>query len=240
MRENYRKFCEAVGVDMEQLVVGMQVHGDEILSLRMSNDLSKSGWNKPINSTDGFMTNIPGVPLMVKMADCQAVLFFDPVRRVIAAVHSGWRGNVQNIIGKAAQKMIAEFGCKAENILVGISQSLGPCCAEFSEPEKELPEWMQKYVGKNAGVKKRHADLWKCSFDQLTEKGVLPKNIEIMRRCTCCESDVFFSYRSEGEKAGRMGAIIELKPLDQIEETEKDWKKNGGLTLKEIKKKYNL
>lgn len=147
---------------------------------------------------------------MVRFADCQGVLFFDPISRVVAAVHSGWRGNVQNIIGKAAKKMVEEFGCSAENILVGISQSLGPCHAEFGDPVRELPEWMQKYVGKNAGVKERHVDLWQCSFDQLTEEGVLPKNIEIMRRCTVCENDTFFSYRVEGEKCGRMGVVIEL------------------------------
>lgn len=203
-------FCGAVGVDENRIVTGVQKHTDRILILK---DVPGDGlgWDKPVEACDGFITNMKNLPLMVRFADCQGVLFFDPLKKVVAAVHSGWRGNVQNIIGKAARKMVEEFGCEAENILVGISQSLGPCHAEFTDPAKELPEWMQKYVGKNAEVKERHVDLWQCSFDQLTEAGVLAKNIEIMRRCTVCENDTFFSYRVEGEKCGRMGGVIELK-----------------------------
>lgn len=222
LHENYKRFCGAVGVDEEKLVMAEQEHGDGILILK--NDLAGSnygrapraipslglGWNRPIKGYDGFMTDVSGVPLFVRFADCQGVLFFDPVRRVIAAVHSGWRGNVKNILGKCVRKMVEEFGCKSSDIFVGISQSLGPCCAEFSEPAKELPEWMRKYIGGEDG---RHVDLWKCSFDQLVAEGVRPENVEIMRRCTVCENDIFFSYRGGKKKTGHMGAVIELRQL---------------------------
>ncbi len=224
LRENYRSFCEAVGVDEECLVVPIQEHSDKILVLKEGahfvpgNGISlpdhdgKFGWRKPVEGYDGLITNAKNLPVMVRFADCQGVLFFDPVKSVIAAVHCGWRGNVQNIIGKAVKKMVAEFGCDAGDILVGISQSLGPCHAEFTDPAKELPEWMQEYVGKKAGAKELHVDLWQCSFDQLTETGIVAKNIEMMRRCTVCENNIFFSYRVAGEKYGRMGAVIQLTP----------------------------
>lgn len=117
--------------------------------------------------------------------------------------------------------MVRNFDCDAKNILVGISPSLGPCCSEFTDPESELPDWMQKYVGakkpcsscKNTNMlaKNNFVDLWQCSFDQLTEAGVLPDNIENMSRCTVCENDIFFSYRVGGVKSGRMGGVVELQ-----------------------------
>lgn len=208
LRENYKRFCGAVGVDEGRLVMAEQEHGDEILILKKDLAGSNYGWNKPVKGYDGFITDVVSLPLFVRFADCQGALFFDPVKRVIAAVHSGWRGNVKNILGKCVRKIVEEFGCKSSDIFVGISQSLGPCCAEFSEPAKELPEWMRKYIGGEDG---RHVDLWKCSFDQLVAEGVRPENVEIMRRCTVCENDIFFSYRGGKKKTGHMGAVICLK-----------------------------
>ncbi|MCX6734343.1 MAG: polyphenol oxidase family protein [Candidatus Peregrinibacteria bacterium] len=208
LEENYKRFCEAVGVKTEELVRANQVHKDDILILKGEVDRGNYGMNKPQGDYDGFITNVNGLALSVRFADCQGVLFFDPVRRVIAAVHAGWRGNVKNIIGKCVRKMVEEFGCSPENIFVGISQSLGPCHAEFSEPEKELPEWMQKYLGGEDG---RHVDLWQCSFDQLVAEEVPSENIEIMRRCTVCENDIFFSSRAGKGKMGVMGGVICLK-----------------------------
>lgn len=207
LRENYKRFCEEVGVDEEKLVMAEQEHGDGILIVKNDVEGVNYGWDKPLKVYDGFVTDVVGVPLFVRFADCQGALFFDPVKRVIAAVHSGWRGNVKNILGKCVRKMVKEFGCNSGNIFVGISQSLGPCCAEFSDPVKELPEWMHKYIGGEDG---RHVDLWKCSFDQLVNAGVRAENIEIMRRCTVCENDIFFSYRGGKKKTGHMGAVIQL------------------------------
>ncbi|MBP9771051.1 laccase domain-containing protein [Candidatus Gracilibacteria bacterium] len=211
LEENYKRFCEAVGVDNGRLVRANQVHKDDILILKGEVDRGNYGLDKPQGDHDGFITNVNGLTLSVRFADCQGVLFFDPVRRVIAAVHAGWRGNVKNIIGKCVRKMVEEFGCSAGDIFVGISQSLGPCHAEFSEPEKELPDWMKKYVGKNAGAPDRHVDLWQCSFDQLVAEGVPAENIEIMSRCTVCENNIFFSSRAGKGKMGVMAGVICLK-----------------------------
>lgn len=206
LRENYWRFCGVAGVPMERLVVALQEHSDKILTVDGAayGGRKNSSFPEPISGVDGFITDIPGVPLMVRFADCQGVLMFDPVRQVIAAVHCGWRGNVKNIIGKAVKRMVDEFGCDVCDILVGISPSLGPCCAEFSDPSTELPEFMQKYVSG------RRVDFWQCSFDQLVDAGVLPEHIEIARRCTVCENDKFFSYRGGQRKTGHMGGVIML------------------------------
>jgi hypothetical protein len=203
LQKNYKKFCDEVGIDIERLCLGYQEHTDNILCVKSLDDRT-FGLENPFNDIDGFITNMSGIALMVRFADCQGVMMLDPVKRVVAAVHSGWRGNVMNIIGKCVGMMVRDFGCDAGDILVGISPSLGPCCAEFNSPFEELPEFIHKYV------KDRHVDFWQCSLDQLVEAGVSAENIEIARRCTVCENDKFFSYRGGKRKTGHMGGVISL------------------------------
>mgnify|MGYP002632386645 FL=1 len=160
-RENY----DALGI--EKLAIAKQTHSDHILSVE------KAGIYQ---DTDAFVTNVPGLALTVRCADCQAVLLHDPVAGVVAAVHSGWRGNAQNIIGKTVRKMVEEYRCDPANIRAAIGPSLGTCCAEFSDPHEELPEFMHKYVDG------KHVNLWQCAEDQLSEEGV--KQIENSRICT--------------------------------------------------------
>ena len=171
-----------------------QMHDDGVMIL------SERPNKKP--ETDAFITNKKGLPLMIKVADCQGIIMFDPETKTIAAVHSGWRGSVKNIIGKTIGKMKEKFGVKPENLLAGISPSLGPCCAEFSDPESELPEFCRPFT------KGKKVDFWALSLKQLSDEGVLVKNIENPRICTKCGDDCY-SYR-RGED-GRMAVFISLK-----------------------------
>ncbi len=207
VRENYRIFAEKVGFDLDLLCLAYQQHTDKVLVIRkedLDDGSIEIGLENPFNAIDGFITDVPGVTLMVRFADCQGVLVLDPVKRVVSAVHSGWRGNAKNIIGKAVMKMVNEFECNPSDLLVGISPSLGPCCAEFTDPLKELPEFMHKYVDG------QHVNLWQCSLDQLDEVGVPFHNIEIARKCTVCKNNEFFSYRGGNKTTGHMGGVIQL------------------------------
>lgn len=200
LSENYRRFAEMAQVDKEKMVLAYQRHSDNILVVDEENleDLLKG----PVDEVDGFITKINDCGLVVRFADCQGALMFEPEKKIIAAVHSGWKGNAKNIIGKTVKKMVDEFEADPTKILVGISPSLGPCCAEFTDPKNELPEFMHRYLDGN------FVDLWKCSFEQLTLEGVLPENIEIAQRCTVCENKEFFSYRGGKKKTGHMGGVI--------------------------------
>lgn len=200
IHENYRRFCEEVGVSVDALCVPYQEHTDKVLIVTEG-----AGLGSPFSGIDGFITNVPGVPIVVRFADCQGVLMFDPKKGVVAAVHSGWRGNAQNIIGKTVGRLVHEFGCDPKDILVGISASLGPCCAEFTDPKRELPDFMQKYV---VGT---HVHLWNCSLDQLAEAGVVREHVELVGRCTVCENAEFFSFRGGKGKTGHMAAVICLE-----------------------------
>jgi hypothetical protein len=165
----------------------------------------------PINSAshdtligDALITSQSNILLIIKTADCQPVLLADPVNHRVAAIHSGWRGSVQNIIGKTITQMV-DLGTKPHHIIAGIGPSLGPCCAEFIHYQQELPEYMWSYA-----VKPNYFNFWKISKLQLLDKGVLKKNIEISNMCTKCCKDLFYSYR-RNKISGRFASVIGIK-----------------------------
>jgi len=154
---------------------------------------------------DAIVTDIPGKLLVIQVADCQSVLIYDPVQKVAANVHSGWRGSIKNIIGCTLKVMENSFGCRSCDIVAGIGPSLGPCCAEFVNYKNEIPEPFWKYKNDN-----NYFDFWSISRDQLCEAGVLLENVELSQMCTKCDLERFFSYRGEGT-TGRFAALIGLK-----------------------------
>jgi len=164
-----------------------------------------------VEGYDALISNQPGTALMIQQADCQAVLLFDPVKNVIGAVHSGWRGTVANIIGETIMQMGRHYGTDPKNLQAGISPSLGPCCAEFVNYRKELPEAFQRYQ-----VKNNHFDFWQISVRQLSEAGLRSVAIRKPDVCTSCSED-YFSYRRavrEGDPVcGRHGSVICLEPF---------------------------
>jgi hypothetical protein len=172
---------------------GKQVHGNVVLKTPIEEGVA----------CDGLMTDERDVRLKTQHADCQAAILFDPMRECFSVVHAGWRGNVLNIYESAVKALKEEFGSKPEDILVGISPSLGPCCAEFKNFELELPKsfWRSQ-------VKPTYFDLWEIGKTQLIEAGVQPKNIEVAKQCTCCSPEGFHSYRRDKTKERHVTTAI--------------------------------
>lgn len=188
----------------QYILSASQVHGDAVYCLQ--NPLEA---DKEIVNVDGLITSEVGVALMIQHADCQAILLYDSHENVIAALHSGWRGSVQNIAAKTVAKMISGYGSNPQNIHACISPSLGPCCAEFVNYKKELPRSFYPFM-----IRDNYFDFLKISKHQLQECGVQRKNIEMAGICTCCTGD-YFSYRraqrtSEG-RTGRNCSVIVIR-----------------------------
>lgn len=154
---------------------------------------------------DAMITNIPGKTLAIQVADCQAVMLYDPEQKVIANVHSGWRGSIQNITGKCVETMKARFGCRSADIIAGVSPSLGPCCGEFVHYKQEIPKPFWRYKDQRA-----HFNFWAATRDQLVGCGLAPENIELSNLCTKCNVHLFFSYR-QAKQTGRFVSVIGLK-----------------------------
>lgn len=174
------------------LVEGHQVHGRDLREVPFQGE----------DQCDGLYTAQAGIGLLIKHADCQAAIVYDPTQNVIANVHAGWRGNVQNIYESTVSVLQKRYGCKAENLYVGISPSLGPCCAQFINYKTEIPEHLWGFQ-----IKPFYFDLWEMARKQWTESGVLSSHIQIAGICTCCNQDDYFSYRRD-KITGRHATII--------------------------------
>lgn len=153
---------------------------------------------------DAHMTNQIGIALQILHADCQAAIFYDPIHHAIAAVHCGWRGNVLNIYQKTIHRMHEVYQTRAEDLLVGISPSLGPDAAEFINYESEFPASFLPFQ-----VKPTYFNLWEISKWQLIACGVLEENIEMANLCTFSNPDLCFSYRRL-KQSGRHATYISL------------------------------
>lgn len=182
-----------------------QVHGIGVVVDSQTKTVNAGAETAELPLGDAVISNRLGAAFVIQTADCQSVLLFDPVKRVVANIHSGWRGSVQNIIGHTLSRMAADFGCRGKDILAAIGPSLGPCCAEFIHYRQEIPGSLWHYhIGDN------RFDFWAMSRDQLAEAGVPSENIEISNLCTRCRTDLFFSYRAE-KITGRFAVAIGLE-----------------------------
>ncbi|MGB3211210.1 MAG: peptidoglycan editing factor PgeF [Desulforhopalus sp.] len=187
-----------------RLLSAKQVHGTGIYCL--TEPLTE---DREVDGVDGLITDLPDVGLMIQQADCQAVLFFDPVREVIAAVHCGWRGSVQGILARVITVMAKNYGTVPADLHGVISPSLGPCCAEFVNYREELPREFRQFM-----VRDNYFDFWRISRYQLMSAGMSEQRIRTSGICTCC-SDEYFSYRratrmSQGV-TGRNCSVITLE-----------------------------
>lgn len=150
------------------------------------------------------MTDVKGLGLLITHADCQAAIFYDPVHRALANVHSGWRSSVQNIYLETIHKMRERYGSRPEDLRVGISPSLGPEAAEFRDFKTLFPEPFWSFQ-----TKAEYFNFWEISRWQLISAGVLPHHIEIAGICTYSTPKDWFSYRRE-PCSGRHGTIAAL------------------------------
>lgn len=205
---NYKLLAEDMGFDVNRTVCARQQHTDNIRIVSEA-DCGKGVIvvDSDIRDTDGLITNIPGIPLVVFTADCVPLLFFDPVNRVIAATHAGWRGTAQKIGKKTVGLMKSEFGGKPENIIAAIGPSIGACCFEVDRATAENFDERYRIPKPND---KFHVDLWAVNKDDLLDEGMKPGNIYVSGECTICNSDKYYSYRTHKEHTGRQVAVISL------------------------------
>jgi len=181
-----------------------QVHGKEVRIIQ-DGQAAPHPFQPETVSGDILMTDKPGLGLLIKQADCQAIVLYDPEHRAVANVHCGWRGNIGGVIRETISTMRKIYGSRPSRLLAGIGPSLGPCCAEFVNYRTEIPPQYWSYQ-----VRRNYFDLWRMSRDQLRAEGLPEKNIEVAGICTSCETSHFFSYRKE-KKTGRFGTMIALK-----------------------------
>jgi YfiH family protein len=197
--ENQHRMQQALG--LKGLASAAQVHGNHAAVITAASQVQ----GKDIPEVDVLITTVPGLGLVIKQADCQAVMLYDPVNRVVANVHCGWRAHVHNILGETVALLQTKFGSQPQALYAAVGPSLGPCCAEFRNFRQEYPEPLWGYQ-----VRPTYFDLWRLTLDQLVAAGLQPERLDLARLCTRCAAGEFFSYRRD-KVTGRQGAVIALR-----------------------------
>jgi hypothetical protein len=147
-----------------------------------------------IGEGDALVTDCAGVTASVRTADCYPILLADVERRVVAAVHAGWRGTHAEIVVEALWKMQSD----PRNIRAAIGPGIGKCCYHVGEEVARL------FGRDDAG----NIDLAETNRGQLIKAGVAAASIEVMGQCTFCSVALFHSYRRDKEQPGRMISYI--------------------------------
>lgn len=208
---NWDKLATAFEIPMENFLVLNQVHGDGIFIIKPHGEYFNS--REQLNY-DAIVTNRTNLAICIKTADCVPVFIVDPVKKVIAAVHAGWKGSALAITAKVVRLLKSQYGSEAQDLLAAIGPSIGPCCYEvdataadafrshshcetFLIPGKRKNRWMLNLVEVN------HA--------QLRDAGLPAEHIDVSGWCTMCNQDAFFSHRGSGGITGRQINFLMIK-----------------------------
>lgn len=242
---------EALDISTYPCATLWQVHGADVATLDTEQEVWddwRTDWahrsyflgeqelvwtTKARRKADAIITRQTGVALALSFADCTPLLFYDPVQRVIAMAHGGWRGTARGIALATVEAMSARFDCQPRNILAGVAPSIGACCYEVTErvrgfyfgeerfDEMHTLERYRKLVRESAVFSTRQLpdrtslrlDIRETNRNQLLMAGLLPEHIEMAGICTGCRTDLFFSHRVEQGKTGRFPVILALKQI---------------------------
>jgi YfiH family protein len=213
--ENRRRLCKAVGIELEKLTIGQLIQGLNIAviteELRGRGALDRAA---ALQGTDGLVTDVPDAPLAVLVADCTVVSFFDPVRRVVALAHAGWRGAAGKIAANMVSVMQETFGSAPHDILVGVGPNLGK---DHMQVRDDVFQIYQASFGEQArSFFTTQPDgsfllnLNAALLMQLEESGIREANIEVAGLSTA-RTDIFYSHRLEKGKTGRSAGLIVLR-----------------------------
>ena len=203
VKKNHSILAKKLEYKSVSLVHMKQIHSDIVHIVSDGDNFE----NPP--ECDALITNKTDIPLMVMVADCSPVLFYDDKQKVIAVAHAGRQGAFKNIIKNVINTLDDKFNSKPKDINVTIGASIGVCCYEVgSEIYDEAKTLSLEY----AFVKRDNSyylDVNKILKHQLLESGIKEKNIDIFNECTCCQNKKYFSYRADGT-TGRFAGVIKL------------------------------
>lgn len=212
--KSYEKICQVLEINPKTVLQPFQTHTD-IVKCIDTIELTEE-----LENVDGLITNKPEIALTTKNADCILFIFFDPVKRVIANVHSGWKGTFKKISEKTVQKMINFYGSKAEDILCFISPSIRKDHFEVDEDVKDLCQSIFGFTGRieefiEIGEKvdkqqKYYIDTVLINKILLENMGLKSKNIIDSGICSVCNGDKIESVRVDGDLSGRATMIVTL------------------------------
>ena len=217
VQKKRQKFCAGLNIDFSNMTTCQQVHGNNIV---LVNELNKGSgavnFDDTIPDADALITNKPNIALTLFFADCTPIMIYDPINHAIGVAHAGWRGTVGQIAKKTVEKMQENYQTDPKDCLASIGPAIGKCCYEIGDEVADkfkaiFAQDSAQILKYHQNKQKYHLDLWKANALMLEKAGLLPSNIDMANTCTCCNHDVFFSYRADSGKTGRIACILALK-----------------------------
>ena len=217
--KDYKDLSDSIGIKYINIVKPNQAHTKNIKRVDAKVNIDEPDFNlSEDNETDGLITNSKNMALATTNADCILMLFFDPVKRVVANVHSGWKGTLQRISIEAVKKMKEEYNCAPKDIICCICPSIRKCHfkvhKDVQEPYynefkdlKKIDQLIVPIQGEDRWV----IDTVEINKIILEQEGLKVENIIDCGICSVCNSDQIHSFRVEKEGYGLGTAIIELK-----------------------------
>lgn len=215
---NYAKLAHELDIDYNHIIRPYQTHTDIIK--RVDKVPSKIEiFSKEYLDVDGLITDKTGITFSLGFADCTPLFLYDPVKKIIGDIHSGWKGTLKKIGKKAVLKMVEEYGCNPKDMICCIGPSIRKCHFEVSRDVEELFYNEFLYTNKiddiitkeNIDDEKYHIDTVLINKLILQEAGIDAKNIIDSKICTVCNSSLMHSFRVDKERAGRNTAIMGLR-----------------------------
>ena len=205
--KNRQQIADELSIDIQRMVFPHQVHsanvcciGEESAGCGVMDD------DTSVHESDGLLTDVKGLCLVIQTADCIPVLLSDEVAGVVGAIHAGWRGTVAGVVRRAIEIMIKRYHCKPENIHAITGPGIGPCCFETSEDIANQigREFVRNYSNEGRPM----VNLPLANVSQMLAMGLKHANIVVSGICTCCDP-IWPSYRRD-KKNRRLASAIML------------------------------
>jgi hypothetical protein len=213
--ENRAIVAQVLLFEPEEWTLGEQVHGSAVAVVR-AGDKGRGAvvMDDAVGQADALVTNEPGIPLGVLVADCVAVSLYDPARHVAAIAHAGWKGTLSRVVEKTVDAMSNVFGTDPADIVAGLSPAVGKC--HYAVGREVVDAFVDEF-GYDAGrfleedpEGQWRLDLTGANTHQCRRAGIREGRFEVAGRCTACEPRLFYSHRRDGPRTGRFASIIML------------------------------
>ncbi|WP_084804533.1 peptidoglycan editing factor PgeF [Halonatronum saccharophilum] len=213
VNENRRRVGSILKADLKDMVAAKQIHDNKVYIVS-DKDKGRGAldYKGAIEEIDALITNKRGILLSSYYADCTPIILLDPKKKVVGLAHAGWKGTVKKIGEKTVIKMSEVYGSNPEDIIAGIGPTIGPCCYQVDERvvgplSEELDYWKEV-------VEEDEEARWRLNLSLANKKGLEKVGVGSIiesKLCTSCYSELFFSYRRDGGRTGRMASLIKLK-----------------------------
>ncbi|WP_277466345.1 peptidoglycan editing factor PgeF [Parabacteroides sp. PF5-6] len=214
--ENRKRLCRALCIAEDALFVPYQTHESRIRLIDSSFlALSKEQQRAALQGVDALITREPDVCIAVTTADCVPLLLYAPEKKVIAAVHAGWRGTVLQIAAQTVAYMVERFDCDVRQLRAFIGPAIGLADYEVGDELvdafRRIEPEVERVIKEDPLTGKPHADLWEANRLQLLRSGLFAEHIEVSGLSTYSHPEDFFSARRQGVRSGRMltGAVLQ-------------------------------